>query len=104
MERTIYNGLFAAQSPDGRQIRYYSPFDGPRAYFDKDTYCCPNNYRRIVAELPAMVFYRAHGGVAVNLYESATATIGLPGDNKISVRHTGWCVTFDFVVATSHSA
>ena len=29
MERTIYNTLFAAQSPDGRHIRYYSPMEGP---------------------------------------------------------------------------
>ena len=53
MERIIYNGLFAAQSPDGRHIRYYTPFEGKREYFDSDTYCCPCNYRRIVAELPA---------------------------------------------------
>ncbi len=31
MERAVYNALFAAQSPDGRWIRYYSPFDGPRS-------------------------------------------------------------------------
>ena len=57
MERAIYNALFAAQSPDGRKIRYYSPFEGPRKYFDGDTYCCPCNYRRIIAELPGMVCY-----------------------------------------------
>jgi len=38
MERAIYNGLFAAQSPDGRRLRYYAPFEGPRIYFDGDTY------------------------------------------------------------------
>ena len=32
MERAIFNALFAAQSPDGRKIRYYTPFDGPRTY------------------------------------------------------------------------
>ncbi len=86
MERAIYNALFAAQSPDGRRIRYYTPFDGPRAYFDKDTYCCPNNYRRIVAELPGMVFYRAQGGVVVNLYTPATTTLELADGNQIEVR------------------
>ena len=30
MERAIYNALFAAQSPSGRQIRYFTPFAGPR--------------------------------------------------------------------------
>ena len=33
MERAFYNALFAAQSPDGRKIRYYSPYQGQRTYF-----------------------------------------------------------------------
>ena len=55
IERVVFNALFGAQSPDGRQLRYYVPFEGPRVYFPKDTFCCPGNYRRIVAELPTMV-------------------------------------------------
>lgn len=86
MERAIYNALFAAQSPDGRQIRYYSPFDGPRDYFKGDTYCCPCNYRRIVAELPGMVCYRAGDGVAVNLYTPSTVTMVLAADNAVTIR------------------
>ncbi len=86
MERAIHNALFAAQSPDGRRIRYYSPFDGPRAYFEGDTYCCPCNYRRIVADLPAMVYYRAGTGLAVNLYVASTAEIELGGDLTLTVR------------------
>ena len=34
----------------------------PRIYFDKDSYCCPGNWRRIVAELPAMIYYRSADG------------------------------------------
>ena len=80
MERVIYNGLFAAQSPDGRRIRYYTPFDGPRDYHKGDTYCCPNNYRRTIAELPSFVFYRDGGGIAVNLYTPSEAKLELkPG-------------------------
>lgn len=33
MERTIFNGLFSAQSPDGRRMRYFTAFDGPRIYW-----------------------------------------------------------------------
>ena len=51
IERTIYNALFAAQSPDGRRIRYFVPMEGQRQYFPEDNYCCPGNYRRIVADL-----------------------------------------------------
>ena len=77
MERAIYNGLCAAQSPDGRRLRYYSPFEGRREYFSGDTYCCPCNFRRIIAELPGMIYYVRDGGLAVNLYSQSTATINL---------------------------
>jgi len=86
MERAIYNALFAAQSPDGRRLRYYSPFDGPREYFQGDTYCCPCNYRRIVAELPGMICYQAPDGVAVNLYTPSTVKVPLAADNAVTIR------------------
>lgn len=87
MERAIYNALFAAQSPDGRRIRYYTPFDGPRAYFQGDTYCCPNNYRRIVSELPAMVYYcRPGAGVVVNLYTASSAKVDLGEGVTLAIR------------------
>jgi uncharacterized protein len=85
MERTIYNTLFAAQSPDGRHIRYFSPFEGNREYHSTDTYCCPCNYRRIVAELPAMVYYQSTTGVTVNLYTPSEATMRL-GDAELKIR------------------
>ena len=86
MERSIFNALFAAQSPDGRRIRYYAPFECPRAYYPGDTYCCPNNYRRIVSELPTMIYYRSPEGLAVNLYTASTAKLILAGDVAITVR------------------
>ncbi len=43
MERAVFNALFAAQSPDGRRLRYYTAIDGPRKYHPNDAYCCPGN-------------------------------------------------------------
>jgi DUF1680 family protein len=78
MERTIYNALFAAQDPAGRKIRYFTPFTGPRAYFDQDGFCCPGNFRRIMAELPQKVYYvSADKAIAVNLYTSSQVTFEL---------------------------
>lgn len=77
MERTIYNALFASQSPDGRRIRYFAPLEGQRVYWKTDTYCCPCNFRRIIAELPTFVFYRAKDGITVNLYTAADAKLDL---------------------------
>ena len=69
MERTIYNALFAAQSPDGRRICYFTPFTGKRQFQTIDTFCCNGNFRRAVAELPQKVYYRTpDGGIALNLF------------------------------------
>jgi DUF1680 family protein len=86
MERVIYNALFAAQSPDGRLVRYYTPLHGERSYWQGDTYCCPNNFRRIMSELPAMIYYRSGTGLAVNLYTPSEAKAALEGGISLQVR------------------
>lgn len=81
MERAIYNAMFAAVSPDGRWARYHTPFDGKREYDmnNKDTFCCPNNLRRFMSRLTSWIYYSTPDGVAVNLYNSSSAQIPLPG-------------------------
>ena len=79
MERTVYNGLFAAQSPDGRRIRYYTPLLGRRKYFDGDIYCCPNNYRRAIGRLPQWLFYVRDDAVLANLYSDCEAKLRVGG-------------------------
>ncbi len=85
MERTIYNALFGAQSPDGSHIRYFTPMEGDRHYHNGDTYCCPCNYRRFISELPEMVYYRAGKGITVNLYTASTANIKLESGLSVTV-------------------
>ena len=85
MERAIYNALFSAQSPDGRRLRYYTPFDGPRSYYPKDTYCCPNNYRRSMGHLPEWIYYRSVEGVTVNLYTASSARVTLANGAQVSI-------------------
>ncbi len=75
MERTIFNTLFGAQSPDGRRLRYFTPFEGSREYCGEC--CCTGNFRRIISELPSMVYYRSGNGVAINLYSSSAANIAM---------------------------
>lgn len=86
LERMIYNTLFAAQSPDGRKLRYFTSLEGNRVYFDKDTYCCPSNFRRIIAELPTFVYYQSAAGVVVNLYTPSEATITLNDELSLKIR------------------
>lgn len=86
MERTITNALFAAQDPAGRRIRYFTPFTGERVYYDQDGFCCPGNFRRIMAELPRQVYYRCDDdAVAVNLFTSSTATVKLEAGPAVTI-------------------
>ncbi|MEI7767485.1 MAG: beta-L-arabinofuranosidase domain-containing protein [Phycisphaerae bacterium] len=91
MERSIYNALFAAQSPDGRRLSYYVPLEGERHYWDRDTYCCPGNFRRIIGELPEMIFYRQADGITVNLYTESSVTTALADGTPLVLRqHTDY--------------
>jgi len=86
MERTIYNALFAAQEPEGRKLRYFTPFTGQRVYFNRDGYCCPGNFRRIMAELPQKVYYTcADNAIAVNLFTTSQATVELDPDLSVTL-------------------
>jgi len=77
-ERVLYNAFFGAQSADGSKQRYFIPFDEAGEWFDHETYCCPNNLRRMMFELPDAVFFRTSDGFAVNLYAPSTlSTTGL---------------------------
>jgi len=86
IERAIYNALFAAQSPDGRRLRYFTPFEGRRDYFQEDTYCCPNNFRRILAEIPGFVYFRWRNGVAINLYGTSEVRFELDGHKSVLIQ------------------
>lgn len=86
MERTIYNALFAAQDPEGRKLRYFTPFTGSRTYFNQDGFCCPGNFRRIMAELPQKVYYRcADNAIAVNLFTTSKAIVALDPDVSVAL-------------------
>lgn len=86
MERTIYNALFAAQDPNGRKTRSFTLFEGPRTYTGDD-FCCPGNHRRIMAELPEMVYYRtAEGGIAVNLFTTSHKSVELTDGRAVKIK------------------
>ena len=91
LERTIYNALLAANSPDGRWIRYFTPFTGDRQYDERDFFCCCGNYRRAVAELPEKVHYRTpEGGIALNLFTDSTKTFDVKGQAVTILQETAY--------------
>ncbi|MCY2988404.1 MAG: glycoside hydrolase family 127 protein [Planctomycetota bacterium] len=91
LERTIYNALFAANSPDGRWIRYFTPFTGDRQYDTRDFFCCCGNYRRAVAELPQKVYYRTpDGGIALNLFTNSKKAFDVQGQTVTILQETAY--------------
>ena len=70
-ERVMYNAFFSAQSEDGLKYCYFTPFNARVDWWPRETYCCPNNFRRMVFEIPDAVFRRSDDGLAVCLYASA---------------------------------
>lgn len=74
-ERVMYNAFFGAQSEDGLRQRYFIPFNEPGNWFPQETYCCPNNLRRMMFEIPEAVYFRTENGVAVNLYSDSALTL-----------------------------
>lgn len=91
LERTIYNALLAANSPDGRWIRYFTPFTGDRQYDPRDFFCCCGNYRRAVAELPQKVYYRTlEDGIALNLFTSSKKAFDVKGQTVTILQETAY--------------
>jgi uncharacterized protein len=84
MERSLYNALFAAQSPDGRKLRYFTDYESAREYYPDDYFCCPGNFRRIISDLPRMIYYQRKDGIIVNLYCRSKADIRL-GDTPVAI-------------------
>lgn len=74
-ERVLYNAFFGAQSADGSKQRYFSPFNEPGEWYENETYCCPNNLRRMMFELPEAMYFQTEEGVAVNLYGASTLVV-----------------------------
>jgi uncharacterized protein len=78
LERTVYNAMLAAISPDGRRSRYFTPFEGKRLYDTHgDSFCCPNNFRRFLSRLSGLIYYSTGDGIVINLYNSSTARVEL---------------------------
>lgn len=111
-ERILYNAFFGAQSADGLRQRYFIPFNEPGEWYGHETYCCPNNLRRMMFELPDAVYFETPDGIAVNLYtdseldtpnakitqktgypESETIELTVSAKNTLSLllRIPSWC-------------
>ena len=86
VERTTYNQLASAQSPDGRAWTYYVGLVGTKAYSTNFTgFCCLSSGPRGPALLPTCALTTDHDGVVVNLYDEGRAQLRLRDGTGVAV-------------------
>jgi DUF1680 family protein len=85
IERVLFNAYFGAQAPTGEKMRYYCPITGPRTYYPDPSMCCPSNFRRGVADMLSMVYFRDQNGITVNQYAPGAATVALSDKDQVKV-------------------
>ncbi len=106
IERAAFNALPAAQSLDGMQWTYFTPFRYRKRYFEGPTRCCYWSGPRGIARLPTFLYTLDAEGLRVDLYEYSTATIELKG-TSITIRQrpdlSGGVISIDLRIPTPRS-
>ncbi len=86
IERTAYNQLCSAQSPDGKAWTYYVGLVGTKAYSTNFTgFCCLSSGPRGPVSLPTCALTTDMDGVVVNLYEESRAQLRLQDVKNVEV-------------------
>ncbi len=92
LERSLYNALLSAQTPDGNWWAYFSALSGERVasyvqHADCGTSCCVLNGPRGLLQVPAWAVMSGERGPVVNLYCDGNANIPLhgAGGNRVKI-------------------
>jgi DUF1680 family protein len=99
MERSIYNALFAAFSPTGDSIRYFTDYESAKEYYPDDYFCCPNNFRRVISSLPKLIYYQTTAGIAVNLYNTSSASFEIDHQQVVIRQKTDYPSSGDVLLS-----
>ncbi|MCM8825551.1 MAG: glycoside hydrolase family 127 protein, partial [Candidatus Omnitrophica bacterium] len=87
-ERTLYNAFLSAVSLDGKKYFYVNPLASNGFHQRQDwheTTCCPPNFQRFVASLPAYFYAVGENEVWINIYDKNKATIRTSDVNAVSL-------------------
>jgi len=94
LERTLYNGLIAGISTDGKTFFYPNPLESDGNYtFNHgsctrqswfDCSCCPTNLIRFIPSVPGLIYAQNKDTLYVNLYASNIVTVNV-GNTEINI-------------------
>ncbi|HEX7654572.1 MAG TPA: beta-L-arabinofuranosidase domain-containing protein, partial [Verrucomicrobiae bacterium] len=90
-ERTLYNGLLAGVSLDGKGFFYPNPLESIGQHSRSPWFgcaCCPGNITRFLPSLPGYFYAHQADQLYVNLYASSSAEIPLSADQIIALEQT----------------
>ncbi|MCM8822639.1 MAG: glycoside hydrolase family 127 protein [Candidatus Omnitrophica bacterium] len=90
-ERTLYNAFLSAVSLDGKKYFYVNPLASNGFHQRQDwhkTTCCPPNFQRFMASLPAYFYAAGENEVWINIYDKNKATIRTSDVNVVSLNVT----------------
>lgn len=84
LEKTAYNGILAAQFPDGVTWTYHTRPNGERTSCGPFA-CCSSSGPIVLEEIPEVIYTLKDDGIAVNIFTESQHEIAL-GDNPITIR------------------
>jgi len=100
LERTLYNGLIAGISIDGKMFFYTNPLEADgRFQFNKgactrqswfDCSCCPTNLIRFIPSLAGLIYASKEDTVYANLFISSRAQLQGKNGNITLTQQTGY--------------
>lgn len=87
IERTVFNHFLAAQTGDGSNWSYFTPYNGQAAKPEGPN-CCNGIGSMFLSLLPSMAYGIRESGFDILLFLSSTFTGQLPSGNDFSIRQT----------------
>ncbi|PZX11738.1 hypothetical protein LX69_03062 [Breznakibacter xylanolyticus] len=100
LERTLYNGLIAGLSIDGKKFFYPNPLESDGTYtFNHgactrspwfDCSCCPTNLIRFIPSLPSLIYAQQDDRLFVNLFMANKAKVTIRKQNVEIIQKTDY--------------
>jgi DUF1680 family protein len=85
IEKSMYNHLFAAESPHTCGISYYTVLEGKRFYNQDQTICCNSSVLREMGRLPESMYARTKKDeLAILLYSQGSFYDHFQGNKKVT--------------------
>jgi uncharacterized protein len=91
LERTLYNGLLAGVSLDGKGFFYPNPLESNGQHERSPWFgvaCCPGNITRFMPSLPGYIYAQRGDSLYVNLFIGSTADVAFESGRHVRIEQS----------------